>query len=137
MHDEGQKYTTLLNKVVPLRVELEELKAEIAANKEKMTTLEERSVDREVLLGKVEAKLTEKIEALEKAKVELTVQAEDYEKAKVELLNDVADAFAAGFEEALAQVVCKHPEMDASLFLTTNCVIDGQIVPRQSRKDTA
>jgi len=137
LHDEGQKYTTLLSKVVPLRVELEELKAENAVNKEKMTTLEERSVDPEVLLGKVEAELTEKTEAFEKAKAELTIQAEDFEKAKAELLDDAADAFVVGFEEALAQVVCKHPEMDASLFLTANCVIDGQIVPRQSRKDIA
>jgi len=137
LHDEGQKYTTLLSKVVPLRIEMEELKAEIAANKEKMTTLEERSVAREVLLGKVEAEPTEKIETLENTKAELTIQAEDFEKAKAELLDDVTDAFAAGFEEALAQVVCKHPETDASLFSTANCVIDEQIVPRQSRKDIA
>jgi len=37
-----------------------ELQEEVVANKAKMANLEERSVDREVHLGKVEAELTEK-----------------------------------------------------------------------------
>ena len=65
--------------------------------------------------------------------MELTVQAEDFEKAKVELLDDVVDAYAAGFEDALAQVVCKDPEMDTSPFATANHIVDGQIVPRHSQ----
>jgi len=129
-HDEGQKYTTLLAKVVPLRVEVVGLKEEVAANKAKMANLEECSVTREVHLGEVEAELTEKtealekikeelteqvetlektkeeltekVEALEKTKVELTVQAEDFEKANAELLNDADDAYVVGFEDALA-----------------------------------
>jgi len=165
LHDEGQKCTTLLNKVVPLRAEVVELKEEAAANKAKIANLEERSIDQEVHLGKVEAELTEKIEALEKtkeelteknetlektkeeliekaealvkAKKEMTAQAEDFEKAKAELLDDVADAYAAGFEDALAQVVCKHPEMDTSPFATANHIVNGQIVPRRPQKDTA
>ena len=70
-HDEGQKYTTLLTKVVPLRVEVDELKEAAEATKTKMASLEERSVTREVHLGKVEAELAEKTEALEKIKEEL------------------------------------------------------------------
>jgi len=45
-----------------------ELQEEATTNKAKMANLEERSVDREVQLGKVEDELTEKGEALEKAK---------------------------------------------------------------------
>jgi len=63
---------------------------------------------------------------------EFTVQVEDFEKAKAELLDDVADAYIVGFEDALAQVVCKHPEMDTSPFAGANHIIDGQIVPRRS-----
>jgi len=114
-----------------------ELQEEVAANKAKMANLEERSVDREVQLGKVEAELTEKAEALEKAKEELTGQAEDFEKAKAELLDDVADVYGIGFEDALAQVACKHSEMDISPFATMNHIVDGQIVSRRPQKETA
>jgi len=108
-----------------------ELQEEAEANKAKMARLEERATDREVQLGKVEAELIVKTEVLEKAKAELTSQAEVFGKAKAELIDDVADAYAAGFEDALAQVACKHPEMDVSPFATSNHIIDGQIVPRR------
>jgi len=172
LHDEGQKYTTLLAKVVPLRAEIAELKDVVAATQAKMTNLEEHSVTREVHLGKVEAELVEKTEALAKAKEELAaqiealenikvelveqdksfeetkqelsrktevlvqaekemaVQAEGFQKVETELIDDTADAYAVGFEDALAQVVCKHPEMDTSPFSTVNHVVEGEIVPR-------
>ncbi|KAL9277275.1 hypothetical protein ACSQ67_025185 [Phaseolus vulgaris] len=60
LHDEGQKYTTLLGKVVPLRAQVVGLQEEVAANKVKMATFEERSVLRKVHLGRVEAELIEK-----------------------------------------------------------------------------
>ncbi|XP_068486773.1 uncharacterized protein [Phaseolus vulgaris] len=162
LHNKGQKYTTSLDKVVPLRAEVVGLKEEVAANKAKMASLEERSVTREVNLGRVEADLTEKTEALKKIKEELTEQAEtfektkeeltaktealvkaeeemtaqveDFEKAKAELLDDAADAYAVGFEDALTHVIGKHPEMDTSPFATANHIVDGQIVPRRSQQ---
>jgi len=102
LHDKGQKYTTLLGKVVPLCAQVVELQEEGATSKAKMANLEERSVDQEVQLGKVEVELIAKAEALEKAKEELTLQAEDFEKAKAKLLDDAGDAYAVGFEDALA-----------------------------------
>jgi len=125
----------LLGKVVPLRVQVVQLQEEAPANKAKMANLEERSVNREVQLGKVEVELTKKTEALEKVKEELTVQARDFEKAKAELLDDVVDAYAAGFEDAFVQVACKHPEMNISPFAIANHVVDGQIVPRPPQKE--
>ena len=65
LQDEGQKYTTLLAKVVPLRAEIAELKDAAPTTQAKMTNLDERSVTREVHLGKIEAELVEKTEALE------------------------------------------------------------------------
>jgi len=85
LHGEGQNYTTLMAKVVSLRDEIAELKDAVAANKAKMTSLEERSVTREVHLGKVEAELVEKTEALAKAKKELAAKIEALENIKVEL----------------------------------------------------
>jgi len=82
-----------------------ELEKEAEVTKAKMAKLEERATNKEVQLGDVEA--------------ELTQQAENFKKAEVELI-----------EDALAQVACAHPEMDASPFATSNRVVDGQIVPR-------
>jgi len=70
-----------------------------------------------------------------KTKEEMAAQAEGFEKAKAELLDDVVDAYVTGFEDALAQVVCKHPEMDTSPFATANYIVNGQIVPRRSQQN--
>jgi len=67
---------------------------------------------------------------LGRVEVELLQQAEKFKKAEAELTEDVIDAYVAGFEDALAQVACAHPEMDAFPFATSNRVVDGQIVPR-------
>jgi len=92
------------------------LEKEVEATKAKMAKLEERATNQEVQLGWVEA--------------ELAQQAEAFMKIEAELIEDVADVYAAGFEDALAQVVYVHPEMDTSPFATSNCVVDGQVVPR-------
>jgi len=57
--------------------------------------------------------------------VELLQQAEEFKKVETELTEDAVDAYVVGFEDALAQVVCAHPEMDASPFATSNRVVDG------------
>jgi len=123
-----------------------------------MRSQEERSVTREVLLGKVEADLARKSKALEKIKAELAEQAklleeskkelaertealaqaekekaaltEDFKKAEAELLIDATKAYGVGFEDALSQVACEHPEVDTSFFVIANHVVDGEIVPR-------
>ena len=157
LHDEGQNYTTLLAKVVPLHAEIATLKDATAANQAKITSLDERSVTREVLLGKVEADLAGKNEALGKIKAELAEQAklleerkkelekrtealaqaekekaaltEDFKKAEAKLLTDAAEAYGAGFEDALSQVVCKHPErLCPGPFLETPLTFYTQVV---------
>jgi len=114
--DKGQLYTDLESKVLPLRTKRVELEKEIEVAKAKIAKLEERATNREVQLGRVEA--------------EFTQQAKNFKKAEAELIEDAIDAYVAGFEDALAQVACVYPEMDASPFATSNCVMDGQIVPR-------
>ena len=111
LFDKGQEYTDLESRVLPLRTKVVELENEAEATKANMTKLEERTTNKEVQLGHAEA--------------ELTQQAEKFKKVEAELIEDAADAYAAGFEDALAQVVCAHPEMDASPFATSNHVVDG------------
>ena len=93
-----------------------ELEKEVEVAKAKIAKLEERATNQKVQLGHVEA--------------EFTKQDENFKKVEAELIEDAADAYAAGFEEALAQVACVHLEMDTSPFATSNRVVDGQIVPR-------
>ena len=81
-----------------------------------MAGLEKRSINQEAQLGRVEA--------------ELLQQAKRFEEAEPELTGDAVDAYDAGFEDALAQVVYVHPEMDASPFVVSDRVVNGQIVPR-------
>ena len=53
LHEQRQEYATLMGRVVPLRVELLELKDTLKEKEDKITNLEGKSVTREVLLGKV------------------------------------------------------------------------------------
>ena len=85
-------------------------------SKSKIAGLERRSFNREVQLGQVET--------------ELLQQAKRFEETEAELTRDVVNAYDAGFEDALAQVVCVHPEMDTTPFTISNRVANGQIVPR-------
>ena len=163
LHEAGQKYTELLAKVVPLHEKIVELKAAADTSKTRITTLEERCVSQEVNLGKVEVELAAKNEAFDLIKTELTTQltekdeltkqlaekvealadmekklvsqAEDSQKIEKELFDDAVNAFAAGFGEALSQVVCKHPEMDISNYAPTNHVVEGKVVPLEFSED--
>ena len=83
-----------------------ELENEAETTNAKMAKLEERATNQEVQLGRAVA--------------ELTQQAQKFKKTEAELIEDAADAYVAGFEDALAQVACAHPEMDASPFATTS-----------------
>ena len=61
---------------------------------------------------------------------ELLQQAKRFEETVAELTGDIVDAYDVGFEDALALVVCVHPEMDTTPFAVSNRVANGQIVPR-------
>ena len=82
-----------------------------------MAKQEERTTQREVLLGKVEGELAERVELFKKMKEELT--------------NDAADAYSEGFQDVIAQFACVHPEVDHSPFCESKCVVDGQLVLRE------
>ena len=93
-------------KILPLRTRVIELEEQAEETKAKMAKLEERATNQEVQLGRVEG--------------ELAQQGETFKKTEAELIEDAANAYAAGFEDALSQVACVHPEMDTSPFATSN-----------------
>jgi len=101
--DKGQAYTDLELKVLPLRTRVVELEEHTEVTKAKMAKLEERGISREVQLGQVEG--------------------------DAELLEDVVDAYGGGFEDALAQIACVHPELNLTPFTALKRVVDGQLVP--------
>ena len=108
LFDKGQEYTELESKVLPLRTRVVELEEQAEATKAKMAKLEERAVSQEVQLGRVEGELVEKTEA--------------------ELLEDAADAYGGGFEDALAQIAYVHLELDLTTFFALKRIVDRLFV---------
>jgi len=92
-----------------------ELEEQAEATKAKMAKLEERTVSREVQLGRLEKEHAEKTE--------------HFQKDEAKLLEDAADGYGGGFEDALAQIACVHPEWDLTPLSTLKRVVDGQLVP--------
>ena len=76
------------------------------------------------------------IEELERAKRELIAEREardstieNLERAKGKLIDNMADIFAEGFKEALAQAACENPRIDTSNCNPLNHIVDGKVVP--------
>ena len=83
----------------------------------KMARLEEKATQQEVRLGQLEGELIRKDEL--------------FSQMKDELDNDVAGAYGAEFEDAMAQVACVHPGVDLSQTGLTKRIVDGQLVDAQ------
>jgi len=116
LHTKCREVTELEARVLSLRIWVFELEEADEESKSKIMGLERRSTSREVQLGQVEA--------------ELHQQPKRFEEDEAELTGDVFDAYDTGFRDALAQVACVHPGMDITPFTVSNCVANGQIVPR-------
>jgi len=116
LFDKGQETLQLDAKILPLRNRVIDLEEQAEGAKAKMPKLEERATQQEVQLGRVEG--------------ELAQQTELFKKTEAKLIEDVADVYGAGFEDAFAQVACVHPEMDINPFVASKRVVDGQLAPR-------
>jgi len=79
----------------------------------------------------LQAESTKQLETLAVVQKEMASQAERFQQAEKELLEDGTKAFAAGFEEALAQVSCDNPEVNTSNCALNKEVVDGKIVPME------
>jgi len=153
LHEAGQTYTELLGQVVPLRVEIVDLKDAAKTSEAKMKKLEDQCVDRDVKLGATEAAFeaktkafdlleaefvklwAESVKAVAAKDQELAFLAEHFKKAEQELVDDAAGAFANGFAEALAQAACANPGIDVSGCSPLNEVVEGKIVLVEAFED--
>jgi len=79
-------------------------------------------------MARLEEKSSQQEERLAKLEEELACKDELFNQTKVELTNDAADAYAAGFEDAMAQVACVHPGVDLSQTGLSKKIVGGQLV---------
>ena len=117
LFEKSQEALLAHSKILPLRNEVIELKEKAEETQAKMAKLKERATQQEVRIGQLEGELAHEVELFKETEEELT--------------NDVAGAYGAGFEDAIAQVACVHPGMDLSQFDVTKRVVDGQLVAKE------
>ncbi|XP_068500662.1 uncharacterized protein [Phaseolus vulgaris] len=79
-------------------------------------------------LASRDEEMAQQKEELAKLKEELARKDELFQQTKDELTNDVADSYAAGFEDAMAQVACVHPGVDLSQTGLNKTIANGQLV---------
>ena len=90
LHEAGQTYTELLGQVVPLRVEIAELKDTAKTTEAKMKKLKDHCVDREVKLGATEAALEAKTKAFDL----LEAKVKAFDLLEAELQAELVKAFS-------------------------------------------
>jgi len=160
LHEAGQAHAELLGQVVPLCVQIVDLKDAVETSKAQQKKLEDHCVDLKLKLGAAEAALEAKTKACDLLEAmvmafdlleaelraelvkafaakdqELASQAEHFKKAEEELVQDVAGAFADGFAEAVAQAACANPGIDVSSCSPFNEIVEGKIVPLEAHDD--
>ena len=145
LHEAGQAHVELLAQMVPLRVQVADLKDTMETSKAQQKKLEDHCIDREQKLAKTEAydlltaEITtlraEMVKALEAKDQELASQTEQFKKAEQELVQEAATGFADGFAEALVQAACANPGIDVSECSPFSEVFDGKIVPLTTPED--
>ena len=156
MHEVSQAHAELLNQVVPLRVQVADLEAEVETSKAQQKKLEDQCVDREQTLGKIEvtledktsecsqlaaknatlqAKVQELMAALASKEQEMTTQAANFKVAEERLNEEAATGFTDGFAEALVQAAYANPDIDISGCSPLNEVVDDKIVPLEASKE--
>jgi len=114
MFEKSQETLSAHSKILTLRTEVVGLQEKAKESKAKIARLKERSTQQEVRLGQLEEELVRKDELFNQTKTELT--------------NNVADAYVAGFEDAMAQVAYAHPGVDLSQTGLSRKIVDGQLV---------
>jgi len=153
LHDKLQDAVELESKIVPLREKIVALEEAKKTGAEKMANLENRSVERENLLGKVEqerdkasqelsetaaelARVREENSGLKKKADELALEVTQVReenngfKTKIdELQLEAAQVLTSGFGAALEKFACRYPDLDLSEFSVYIEVVDGKIVP--------
>ena len=137
---------TLADQCAAREQSLEKSEGELSEQMEKLNLLqtEHNQFQAELNRLQVEKKALEKqlasgdstIEELERAKKELIAERgiqdstiKKLEQAQGKLIDDMADTFAVGFKEALAQATCENPGIDTSNCSPFHHIVDGKVVP--------
>jgi len=107
-------------KALDLQTEVIGLKEEVVQSKENSAKLEEEFKEKSSQLE----------EQLGKLREELARKDELFQQTKEELTND--EAYAVGFEDAMAQVACVNPGVDLSQTGLAKRVVDGQLMDAHS-----
>jgi len=125
--------------LVPQREKIADLEEALEANKAYVDKLEAKSIEREDLLGKVEADMDQKAKELSEKDKELSESAaklagalEENEKLRKQIEEidlSAANVLSSGFDAALEQFACAYPDLDLSQFSVCHEVVDGKIVP--------
>jgi len=114
-----------------------DLEETLKAKKAYADELEAKSIEREDLLGKIEAdkeqkakELSEKDKELNESAAKLAQALEENEKLKKqieELDLSAANVLTSGFGAAFEQFACTYPDLDLSQFSICHEVVDGNI----------
>jgi len=104
-----------------LRDEVNDLVEKLGSRDAEVVQLEEESTQLKV-------KLTQLEEQLAKMREELVRKDEHFLQTKDELTCNAVESYAAGFEDALAQVACVHPGVDLSQTGLTKTIVNGKLV---------
>ena len=96
LQDKSLEAVELEARILPLRTRAVELDGIVAELKEKVANMENRSTQREILLGQVEDEMAEKSESLVGA-------IESLRRTEEELTNGVAAVYSEGFQDVVAQ----------------------------------
>ena len=124
---------------MPQREKIADLEETLKARKAYVDNLEAKSIEREDLLGKVEADRDQKVKELGEKEKELNesmaklagaLEENEMLKKQIEELDlSAANILTSGFGAALEQFACVYPDLDLSQFSVCHEVIDGKIVP--------
>ena len=103
----------------------QEIKALLFGKSQEALGLYARNNDLHTEVEKLNGEMDGRDEEVARQKEELAQKDELLQKTKDELMSDFADSYAAGFEDAMAQVTCVHPGLDLSQTGLGKVVIDG------------
>ncbi|XP_068504454.1 uncharacterized protein [Phaseolus vulgaris] len=139
LNDKLLEVAELESRLVPQQEQIAVMEEALEAKKAYVNELESKSIEREDLLGKIEAEkdqkakeLSEKDKELNESATKLAQALEENEKLKKqieELDLSAANVLTSGFGAALEQFPCAYPDLDLSQFSICHEVVDGKIVP--------
>jgi len=132
LNDKLLEAVELENRLVPQREKIADLEETLKAKKAYVDKIEAKSIEREVLLGKVEVDREQKAKELSESASKLVGALKENEKIKTqieELDLSAANVLTSGFGAALEQFACAYPDLDLSQLSVCHEVVDGKIVP--------